>query len=58
MLLNIKRAVVWIAANHTDHQAGVGVDALTDRKGKQVNTNIDNKVMWRIGSIDLCDNYL
>jgi len=58
-LQNIRGAEVWRAAQYAYPQAGMTVEALTDREGKQANTSLEKEEMLRHESIppNDCDQY-
>jgi hypothetical protein len=55
-LQNLRGAEVWRAAKYVDPRAGVTVEALKDREGKQVNTAMKKETMLRLESFPLNDD--
>jgi len=47
LLENLRGAEVWRAARFANPQAGMTVEALTDREGKQANTSLEKEEMLR-----------
>jgi len=46
-LQNLREAEVWSAARYANPRAGMTMEALTDREGKQANTSVEKEEMLR-----------